>query len=52
MQDWEHGSVGDRVKKFVGLPGGRQRAGLRFAVANDAGDNQIRIVKRRPESMR
>ena len=51
MQDRQHGSVGDRVEKFVGLPGGRQRAGFRFAVADDAGDDQIGIIERRSESM-
>ena len=34
------------------MPGGRQRAGLRFAVADHRGDDQIRIVERRAAGMR
>ena len=33
------------------MPGGGQRAGLGFAVADDAGDDQVRIVERGPEGM-
>jgi hypothetical protein len=51
MQDRQHGAVGDRVEKFVGLPRGRQRAGFRFTVADNAGDDQIGIVERRTESV-
>jgi hypothetical protein len=52
MQNRQHRAVSDRIEKFVGLPRGRQRAGFRFAVADNAGDDQIRIVKRRAESVR
>ena len=51
MQDRQHGSVGDRVEKLVGLPCGRQGARFRFTVADDAGDDQIGIVERGPEGM-
>ena len=51
MQDWQHRAVGDRVEKLVGLPGSRQGAGLRFPIADDAGDDQIGIVEHRPERM-
>ena len=51
MQDRQHGSVGDRVEKFVGLPRSRQRAGLRFTVADNAGDDQTGIVERGSEGM-
>src|SRR5450755_4023797 len=51
MQDRQHGSIENRVEKLVGLPGGRQRAGLRLAVADDAGDDQGRIVERCPKRM-
>ena len=51
VQDRQHGSVGDRVEKLVGLPCGRQGARFRFTVADDAGDDQIGIVERGPEGM-
>jgi hypothetical protein len=51
VQDRQHGAVGDRVEQLVGLPRGRQRPGFRFAVADDAGDDQIGVVERRPEGV-
>ena len=51
VQDRQHGSVGNRVEKLVGLPCGRQGARFRFTVADDAGDDQIGIVERGPEGM-
>ena len=50
MQDRQHGAVGDRIEQLVGLPCGRQRAGFRFAVADDAGDDQIGIVEAAPKA--
>ena len=40
MQDRQHGAVGGRIEKLVGMPGGGQRPGLRLAVADDAGDDE------------
>ena len=51
MQDRQHHPVADRVEELVGMPCGGQRAGLGFAVADDAGDDQVRIVERGPEGM-
>ncbi len=51
MQDRQHGPVVDRVEKLVGLPRGRQGAGFRFAVADDAGDDQAGVVEGGPEGM-
>ena len=51
MQDREHRSVGYRVQEFIGVPRGRQRAGLRLAVADNAGDDQVRIVEGGAESV-
>ena len=51
VQDRQHGTVGNRVEKLVGLPCGRQGTGFRFTVADDAGDDQIGIVERGPEGM-
>ena len=42
MQDRQHGAVAHRIEKFVGVPARGQRAGLRLAVADHAGRDQIR----------
>ena len=34
------------------MPGGGQRASFRFAIADDAGDDQFRIIKHRAKSVR
>ena len=46
VKDREHRAVARRVKKLVGVPAGGQGAGFRFAIAHDAGDDQVRIVER------
>ena len=51
VQDRQHHAVADRVEELVGMPCGGQWAGLGFAVADDAGDDQVRIVERGPEGM-
>ncbi|CAM5712745.1 hypothetical protein SVIOM342S_06325 [Streptomyces violaceorubidus] len=45
VQDRQDGSVVHRVEELVGVPGRRQRAGLRLAVADHAGDHQVRVVE-------
>ncbi len=50
MQDRQHSPIGNRVKKFVGLPCGCQRTRFRFTVANDTGNDQIGIVERSPKA--
>ena len=45
MQDWQNGPVGRGIKELVAVPRGRQRSGLRFAVADDASNDQIGIVE-------
>jgi hypothetical protein len=52
VQDGQHGAVVDRVEELVRMPARRQRTGLRLAVADHAGDDQIRIVEGRAEGMR
>ena len=42
---WEDGAVGDGVEEFVGVPGGGERAGLGFAVADAAGDEEVGVVE-------
>ena len=51
MQDRQDRAIRDGIEEFVGLPGRRQRTGLRLAVADDAGDDQFRIVEGRAEGM-
>ncbi len=48
VQDRQNGTVADRVEELVDVPAGRERPGLRFAVADDRGDNQVGVVERRP----
>ena len=48
VQDRQNGAVGGRVEELVGVPGGRERAGLGLAVAHDARDDEIGIVERGP----
>ena len=45
MQDGEHGTVADGVEELVGVPAGRQRAGLRLTVADDAADDEVGVVE-------
>ena len=49
VQDRQHGLIGRRAEKLVGLPCSGLWSGFRFAVADNAGDDQIGIVERRPE---
>src|SRR5262249_30807262 len=46
VQDRQYRAVPGRVEKLVGVPRGSQRAGLGFAVADYAGDYQVRVVER------
>ena len=41
----EDRAIGNRIEKFVGLPGGRRGAGFSLAVADDAGDDEPRVVE-------
>ena len=52
VQNGEHAAVSDRVEKLVAVPAGGERTSLGFAVADDAGDDQIGIVERGAERMR
>src|SRR5512133_327754 len=45
MQDRQHRSITDWVEELVGVPRGRKRAGLGFAVADDACNDQVWVVK-------
>ena len=52
MEDRQHRAVAHRVEKLVDVPRGRQRSGLRFAVAHDRRDDQLRIVESRAAGVR
>src|SRR6185437_768841 len=45
MKDGKNRTIARGVEEFVGVPTGSQRASFRFAVTDDASDNQIRIVE-------
>src|SRR5262245_12003760 len=52
VKDRQNRPVRRRVEEFVGMPARRQRSRFRFAVADDAGNDQIRVVERCSVSMR
>ena len=45
VQDRQHGAVRRGIEELVGMPRRGERSGLRLAVADDAGDDEIRIVE-------
>ena len=52
VKDGQDGAVADGVEEFVGVPGGGERAGLGFAVADAAGDDEVGVVEGRAEGVR
>jgi len=52
VEDRQHRAVPGGVQEFVDMPGGSQRAGFRLAIADHGGDDQFRVVERRPAGMR
>jgi len=50
MQNRQYHPIGGRIQELVGMPGGRERSGFRFAVTDYAGDHEIRVVEHRPEA--
>src|SRR5262245_7079227 len=44
VQDRQDNAVGHGIEKLVGMPARGERSSLRLAVADNAGDDQIRIV--------
>ena len=51
VQDRQNRAVGFGIEKLVGVPGGCQRPGLRLAIADNTGDNQIGIVEHGAKGM-
>ena len=45
VKDGQHGSIADGIQKFVDVPGGSQGASFGFAVTDNRGDDQFRIVE-------
>src|SRR5215472_13541863 len=52
VKDGQNRPVPRRVEEFVGVPARCQRSSFRFAVADDAGNNKIRVVEGGPVGMR
>ena len=52
VQDRQHRAVARRVEELVAVPARGQRAGLRLAVADHAGHEQVRVVERRAVGVR
>ena len=52
VEDRQNHPVSRRVQELVGMPARGQRSSLRFAVADDTGDDQIGVVEGRPIRMR
>ena len=46
VENGEDGAVALRVEEFIGVPACRERPRLRFTIANDAGNDEVGIVKR------
>ena len=45
MKDRKYGAITRGIKELVGVPTGGERTGFGFSVANDATDDQIRVVE-------
>ena len=52
MQDRQHRAVARRIEKLVRVPARRERPRLRLAVADHAGDDEIRVVEGRAVGVR
>ena len=52
VKDGQDGSVAHRIEELVRVPRRGERAGFRFTVADDTGNDEIRIVERRPVRVR
>ena len=52
VQDRKHHAIGQRIQEFVGMPTRGERPRFRFAVADDAGHDQVRVVECGAERMR
>ena len=46
VEDGQHGAVARGIEELVRVPARRERAGLRLAVADDAGHDEVAVVER------
>jgi hypothetical protein len=51
VEDRQHGPVARGIDELVRMPGRGERSGFRFAVADHAPDDEVRIVERRTVGM-
>ena len=52
VQNRQHGAVADRIDELVRMPGGGERPRFGLAVADHAGDDELRIVEAGAVSVR
>jgi hypothetical protein len=52
VQNGKHGTIGDRVKKLVRVPGCGQGTGFGLTVPHHVGDDEVRVVEGRPICVR
>ena len=52
VQDRQHHAIGQRIQELVGMPARGERPGFGFAIADDAGHDQVRVVERGAERVR
>src|SRR5439155_15506708 len=45
VQNRQNGPVASRIEELVAVPPGRERSGLRLAIADNAGNQEIRVVE-------
>src|SRR5665647_3966840 len=51
MKDRQHSPVGNRIKKFIGVPCSCQRSGFRFTVTDNACNDQSGVIEYSSKSM-
>ncbi len=51
MEDRQNGPIRGRIEELVAVPAGREGPGLGLAVADDAADQEIRVVEGRAEGV-
>lgn len=52
MQDRNNCALGCGIQEFVRMPACRKRTCFSFSVSDNAGDNQVRVIESRAESVR
>ena len=52
VQNGKDRSIGDRIQKLVGVPGGGKWSCFRLAIAHNGKGDQVRIIERRAKRMK